>query len=70
MARAYFPAAIVARAYEVQAVAFTAGLSGSVAFIAFALATEERFAMAAAIIASTCYGAAAGAWIVAERFKD
>jgi hypothetical protein len=45
-------------------------LGFSLAFIFAALIPHERAAMAVALAACVAYGASAGAWLVAARFKD
>jgi len=57
-------------AYVVQNWAFYAGALAGLAFIAFAVNSLERYAMASAVVGSLALGISIGAWVVAARFKD
>ena len=58
------------RAHRVQEWAFYAGALAGLAFIAFAVNSLERYAMASAVVGSLAIGVSIGAWVVASRFKD
>lgn len=57
-------------AHRVQEWAFYAAVIPALAFIGFALAEHERYAMSAAILGAVAIGVSVGAWIVANHFED
>lgn len=70
MSRFYSPDSIAAHALIVQSRMFMAAIPFAIVFIVLALLGYERGAIAVAILGAVALGASAGAWLVAERFKD
>lgn len=68
--RTYTAHVVRFHAYRMQRRAFVAGLIGSLAFIGFALVGRESLAMACSMVACFGYGASAGSWVTALRFKE
>ena len=66
----YSKSSIAGHAFAVQERCFYAAMPFALAFIALAILGEERAAVAVAILGAVAIGASAGAWLVAERFKD
>lgn len=61
---------ITAHAAIVQEKAFLVGVALSAGWIAAALATKPRIAVVLSILGALAFGVSAGAWILAQRFKD